>query len=193
MLQDIFISKVRVDILHLLVLHPEDSYHIRGIVRIIGAEINAVRRELNRLERINLLTKRQSGNRIYYTVNTTHPFYSDLLSMIAKEYGLGNDIITNAKELGNIKYAVLSKGFLRGRVSSPLDVDLFIVGEVNVNLLKQIVSKHEVKVKKEINYSVMSYEEFMHRKRKLDNFVTKILTQNLTTLVGDEKELGSLV
>ena len=85
MLQDLFISKVRVDILKLLLLNPGKSFHVRGIVRAVEVEINAIRRELARLEGISLVVKRQSGNRIYYTANTSHLYYPELVSLLAKE------------------------------------------------------------------------------------------------------------
>ena len=85
MLQDLFISKVRVNILKLLLLNPGKSFHVRGIVRAVEVEINAIRRELARLEGISLVVKRQSGNRIYYTANTSHLYYPELVSLLAKE------------------------------------------------------------------------------------------------------------
>ena len=45
-LQYLFTSRVRLKILELFVLHPEDRFYVREIVRKTDEEINAVRREL---------------------------------------------------------------------------------------------------------------------------------------------------
>jgi len=193
MLNKLFVSEVRVNILKLLLLNPKRGFHIRAVVRQVNAEINAVRRELDNLFEIGLVTRRQSSNKIFYQVNTQHPFYQDLLSLVAKEEGIGAAIIKNEKKLGDVEYAVLSLSFLRGRKSTALDVDLFMVGDINVDLLKNIVKEEESKINREINYSIMSSEEFFNRKRTNDPFIYKILTQSRTMLIGDEEKFCSLV
>jgi hypothetical protein len=191
MLQKLFVSEVRLKILKLLLLNTDSNFHVRAIVRAVGAEINAVRRELDNLISINLLRKRQSSNKLFYSVDTTHPFFGDLLALISKEEGLGGLILRNSKELGDIKYAVLSKAFLRGRMSSALDVDLFIVGDVKQEALEKLIKEFQQGKNKEINYSSMTEDEFKHRKRSNDHFVTKILTQSRTMLIGDEEKFSS--
>lgn len=192
MLEEIVISQVRVDILKFMLLQPEEAYHIRAIVRAVDTEINAVRRELSRLHDLGLFRKRPSGNRIYYSADTSCPYYSDLLSLVVKEEGLAREVIESSKKLGNIKYGVLSKSFSRGMERSVLDVDLFLVGDVNLDFLEEMVKKYERKLGREINYSVMSLEDFDHRKRKNDQFIMKILSQSRTMLIGDEEKFSSI-
>lgn len=191
MLEKFFISEARIMMLKLMLLHPDTQYHVRLISREIGAEINAVRRELERLEDVGLLIKRKSSNRVYYRVNTNHVFYSDLLSMVAKETGLGKDILDNVKRLGDVRFAMLSKPFLRGRLSTVLDVDLFVVGRPDMSLLKVIVERAQAERSGEINYSVMTPEEFNHRKRSNDQFINRVLSQGRTMLIGDEEKFAS--
>lgn len=188
MLKDLFVSEVRINILRLMLGHPDEQFHVRAIVRAVDAEINAVRRELAKLEEMGLLRKRQSGNRLYYKVDTSHIYYSELLAIVSKSEGVGELILKNAKDLGAIKFAVLSTAFLRGRKSTVLDVDLFVVGEVNLEVMKRIISTAEREMGIEINYSVMTEEDFTFRKRKNDHFISKVLTQSRTMLIGDEEE-----
>jgi DNA-binding transcriptional ArsR family regulator len=176
-----------------MLTQPEEQYHVRAIVRAVDAEINAVRRELAKLESMGLLSNRQSGNRLYYKADTTHIYYRELLALVTKEDGVGGLIMKNIKDLGTIKFAVLSTAFLRGRKSTVLDVDLFIVGDVNLEVLKRVVSMGEREMNREINYSVMSEEDFMFRKRKNDHFVSKILSQSRTMLIGDEEEFCAVI
>ncbi|HOD01600.1 MAG TPA: hypothetical protein PKH50_02695 [bacterium] len=193
MLNKLFVSDVRVSILKLLLLNPRRGFHVRAVERQVKAEINAVRRELDNLFEIGLVTRRQSSNKVFYQINIEHPFYRDLLSLVAKEEGVGAAIIKNERKIGNIEYAVLSLAFLRGRKSTALDVDLFIVGDVNLDILQNIVKEEESKTGREINYSVMSSQEFVNRKRTNDTFIYKILTQSRTMLIGDEEKFCSIV
>jgi DNA-binding transcriptional ArsR family regulator len=193
MLNKILVSEVRVKILKLLLLNPKRSFHIRAIVRNVDAEINAVRRELENLFDVSLVTRRQSSNRIFYQINTEHPFYTELLSLVAKEDGIGASIMKKAKQIGDVSYAMLSLEFLRGRKSSALDVDLFIVGSVNLDILNFIIKEEEEKMGRELNYSVMSMEEFLNRKRTNDSFIYRILTQSRTMLIGDDSKFCETV
>lgn len=193
MLNKLLVSEVRVKILKLLLLNPKRSFHVRAIVRSVGAEINAVRRELDNLLEISLVTRRQSSNRIFFEINTDHPFYSDLLSLVAKEDGIGAVITRRARQIGKIEYAVLSLAFLRGRKSSALDVDLFMVGDVDLKVLELIVKEEEEKMGREINYAAMTLEEFMNRKRTNDPFIYRVLVQSRTMLIGDDEKFCAIV
>ena len=188
MLKELFVSEVRVNILKIMLGNPSKPFHVRALVRAVDTEINAVRRELLRLTTVGLLRNRQSGNRIYYSVNTNSIYFPELLSLIAKEQGLGADIIKHIRQLGDIRFAVLSRAFMRGRASSVLDVDLFIVGSVNMEILQKLVKEEESRSGKEINYTVMPEDEFTFRKRRNDTFISKVLEQSRTMLIGDEEE-----
>jgi hypothetical protein len=194
MLNKLFVSEVRVKILKLMLLNPEKSLHVRAIVRGVGAEINAVRRELDNLISIDLFRKRQSSNRIYYTVNTDHPFFGDLLSLVAKENGIAAKLYKGLKNLGEVEYIVISKSFLRGRKSTALDVDLFIVGEkIDSVFLEKLIKEEEVRISREINYSVMNLEEFRARKRTMDQFIERFMSQGRSMVVGDEEKFCSTI
>lgn len=192
MINELFVSEVRVKILKLMLPNPATPFHVRALVRAVGTEINAIRRELNRLTKLGLLKRRPSGNRVYFTVNTASYYYPELLSLVSKEMTLGLKIISSAKQLGGVKFAVLSRAFSRGRQSSLLDIDLFLVGSLNLEVLEKIIAEEEKNLEKEIHYSVMGEDEFLFRKRKNDQFVMRILTQSRTLLIGDEEEFCSL-
>lgn len=193
MLEKLLVSQVRLKILRTMLTRPSEQLHIRGLVREVGTEINAVRRELTNLEAVGLLFSRKSGNRVYYTVNIHSVFYPELLALVAKAYGLGANIIAGIKNLGDIKYAVLSKAFAgRRRKSSSLDVDLFVIGKVNIDALEDMVKKEQELRGHEINYAVMGEDEFNFAKRKNDQFVIRALLQSRIMLIGDEEEYCSL-
>lgn len=180
------------NILKTMLGNPAKPYHVRALVRAVDTEINAVRRELQRLTNLGLLRFRQSGNRIYYSVNTSSSYFPELISLISKEEGLGAEIIKHVKQLGDIRYAMLSRAFLRGRESSVLDVDLFVVGNANAEQLKTLVKNEESRLGREINYTVMSEDDFNFRKRRNDQFISKVLAQSRTMLLGDEEEFCAI-
>lgn len=189
MLSDLITSKTRVKILSLYLQNPGKIYHVREIVRQIEEEINAVRRELLHLEKHSMVSKEVRGNRLYYNLRNDYPLYWDLLKIVAKTSGFGGDIVKNKVKLGKIRFAMLSGRFVRGKKGEPDDIDLLVVGTVVLPELALIVRGEEARRGEEINYTVMTSEEFDFRKKRGDPFVQKILQGSRIMLIGDEEAL----
>ncbi len=189
-LEDIIISRVRVKILTLFFTHPGTIFHVRDIVRKVDEEINAVRRELSHMEKAGMVSKEQRANRLFYSFRKDYPLYFDLLEIIGKTSGLGWDIIKQRVKIGKIKFAMISGRYLRGiPKKTGSEVDLLIVGNVVLPEMSQLVKAEEVRREREINYTVMTEEEFAFRKRRRDPFVLSILEGSRVMIIGDEEEL----
>ncbi len=189
-LSDIITSKVRIKILELFFSNLKELYHVRGIVREIGEEINAVRRELTKLEADGILRKEPRGNRIYYSVRSEHPLFGDLVSMVSKTTGLGKSIIDNKNKIGKISVVMFSGKFVRIKNKKhDEDVDILVVGDVVLPELASIIRVEESKRNREINYTVMSREEFDFRKKRRDPFLLGILSESRIMVIGDEEDL----
>lgn len=189
-LEDIIISRVRVKILTIFLSNPGKIYHVRDIVRKVEEEINAVRRELAHMEKSGMVAKEPRANRLFYQFRKDYPLYFEIAEIIAKITGLGGSILKNKAKLGKIKFAMLSGSFLHAQTKkSATDVDLLVVGSVVLPELSQMVKAEEVKREKELNYTVMTEEEFTFRKRRRDPFVLSVLQGSKIMIVGDEEEL----
>jgi len=189
MLQEIFLSKVRVKLLELFFAQPDNIYYVREIVRSVGEQINAVRSELARMEKIGLLSSEWRANRKYYSLKKDYVFFDELLRLVNKTTGLGGALIRDRVRLGKIKYAMLSGGYIRGLKPGPNDVELLLVGIVVLPQLSLIVKEAESKLGREINYTVMSEEEYTFRKTRRDPFIVGILEKPRMMLLGDEIEM----
>ena len=189
MLADLITSKSRIKVLGVFLTHPNEMFHVRELVRRTGDEINAVRRELSYLEGKVILIREPRANRVYYSLSKGYQFYYDLLRIGSKTVGLGADILKNKMKLGRIKFAMFSGRFSRGIKKGPDDVDLLIVGSVVLPELALLVREEEKRLGTEINYTVMTEEEFDFRKKKRDPFILAILGGSRVMLVGDEENL----
>ncbi len=159
-------------------------------MRKVDEEINAVRRELAHMEKAGMVKKEQRANRLFYTMRRDYPLYFELLELIGKTSGLGSDIIRQRAKLGKIRFAMLSGRYLRGiGRRSNNDVDLLVVGTLVLPELSQLVKAEEVRRGREINYTVMTEEEYLFRKRRRDPFVLSILEGSRVMIVGDEEEM----
>jgi DNA-binding transcriptional ArsR family regulator len=189
-LEDIIISRVRVKILELFLLHPKTMLHVRDIVRKVDEEINAVRRELSHMEKAGMVSKEQRANRLFYIFRKDYPLYEDLLRLINKSAGLGGDMLKNKPKLGKVKFALIAGRFIKGLPKkSPTDVDVLLVGTVVLPELASLIKAEEARREAEVNYTVMTEEEFAFRKSRRDPFVVSILSASRLMIIGDEEEL----
>jgi hypothetical protein len=189
MFSDLITSKARVKLLNVFLTSPASMFHVRDLVRKTGDEINAVRRELSFLEKKGILSKEPRANRVYYFLNKNYAFYYDLLKLGAKSMGLGAEILKNRVKLGKIKYAMFSGKFIRRMSKEPDEVDFLIVGTVVLPELALLIREEEKKLETEINYTVMTEDEFAFRRKKRDPFILAILSGSRVMLIGDEESM----
>ena len=189
MLKDLFISKTRVKLLQTFLNNPGRIFYVRELVRTVGEQINAVRAELARMERSGMVSSEARANRKFYGFRKDYVFYDELSRLAAKSSGLGGALIKERNKLGKIKYASLSGTYIKRRPVGPTDVDLLIVGSIVLPQLAQLVKENENVIGREVNYSVMTEEEFTFRKRRGDPFIRNILEKPKVLLIGDEDEM----
>lgn len=189
MLEELFVSRVRVKILQLFLTSPDLLLHVREIVRRVSEEINAVRRELGRMDKYGMVTSEWRANRRLYSFKKNYIFYKELLCLVSKTTGIGGDVIKNKNQLGKIKYCFISTKLVKNLPVKTDDIDLLIVGNIILPELQTIVANEQTKREREINYSYMDEAEFKFRVRRRDSFILNVLIQPKIMLIGDEDEL----
>jgi len=169
--------------------------YVRELTRLIETQINAVRRELANLSKLGLIVesvvieevsetdgKKQAGvKRRYYVINKSFPLLSEMTSLIVKaQLLLETQLDRELEKLGEVRYLALLGVFI-GKGKPP--VDLFIVGDIDREKLQLLVSKMEKDLGTEINFSVMSPEEYKYRKDMTDKFLYAILEAPKNVLI----------
>lgn len=188
-LSDFMVSRVRAKLLKVFLDNPQELFYVRQLTRLVKEEINAVRRELERMQNKGMLTSEPRGNRLYYSFKRNYPFYQELLQLTAKTSGIGLALRKQQKKLGKVKYAMLSGKFVRRKPRDGEQVDLLIVGTIVLPQLSAIVREEEARLGREINYTLMTLEEFEFRQLRRDPFLLGILSGSRIMIIGDEDEL----
>ena len=190
MLDDLLVSKTRIKLLEIFLSDPTQMYHVRDLVRRAQEEINAVRRELLRMERAGIVKKEARGNRLYYWFRKDYPLYQDLLSIISKTTGLGQAVLKSKTKLGHLNLVMFSLSFVRHEPRPKNDeVDVLVVGEINLSELNILIKEEEEKRGTTINYTPMTSEELKFRRLRRDPFLLSILTSGRVMIYGDEEDL----
>ncbi len=168
-LKALFSSQTRVKLLSTFLLHPESEYFIRELTRLLGEQINSIRRELENLRRIGLVKARHRNRKKYYRVDTEFPLYPDLRNLFSKEVQAESPIVASLKNLPNVQLIVLAGSF----AGTESKVDLLIVGTVKKELIEALLLQDPQL--KHVKYSIFSEADFLYRLSLKDRFIQEIL------------------
>jgi len=198
MIDALFGSKTRVKLLHLFLNHPGQSFYVREITRLIDEQINSVRRELSNMLEVGVITSDSSDNKLYYQVNQRYEFYSALRAIFANEALVAKPSLSDGETVSEqylsaiagisaLRLAILSGVLVKGSTSS---VDVLLVGTLPAAKVKAAMAIIEKIEGREINYSVMPYEDFYYRLSVRDKFITEILNSKHTVAIDKDNVLS---
>ena len=151
-------SKTRIKLLLKFFLNSRTTAYLRGLQEEFGESTNAIRLELNKFEKAGFLNSFTEGNKKVFKVNTDHPLFQDINSIVMKVVGLDHVIDYVLQRIGD-----LDKVYLTGKLASGQDsnlIDLVLIGNVDKTFLLELVGKAEQKLNKKIRYVSYSPEEF---------------------------------
>jgi hypothetical protein len=198
MIDALFGSKTRVKLLHLFLNHPGQSFYVREITRLIDEQINSVRRELSNMLEVGVITSDSADNKLYYQVNQRYEFYAALRAIFANEVLVAKPSLSEGEtvseqylsaisEISALRLAILSGVLVKGSTSS---VDVLLVGTLPAAKVKAAMAVIEKLEGREINYSVMPYEDFYYRLSVRDKFITEILNSKHTVAIDKDNVLS---
>jgi hypothetical protein len=202
MIDKLFGSKTRVKLLHLFMNHPGQSFYVREITRLIDEQINSVRRELANMLEVGVITSDTADNKLYYQVNQRYEFYTALRAIFAGESisadqasavatdGVNEQEVAIVQAISGLRLAILSGVLVKGSTSS---VDVVLVGNVSTQKVRAAMSMIEKLEGREINYTVLPYDEFYYRISVRDKFIAEILAAKHSVVVDTDNVLESAV
>lgn len=85
MLDQLFGSKTRVQILRLFFQHPKIEYYPQAVTKLTGLDAANVFRELKKLATVGILLSRKQGARSFYRVNVDSPVFEGLRQLLSLE------------------------------------------------------------------------------------------------------------
>jgi len=159
MLEILITSKTRINLLLKFFLNSKNTAWLRSLESEFPETSNAIRLELLRLERAELLKSRFVGNKKVYQANTKHPLFPEINSLLMKHFGLDEVIERVTKKLGDLDKVYLVGKLAKGQESKM--VDFWFVGEkIDKNYLLKVIEKAEIKIGRKIRYIILSKSEF---------------------------------
>lgn len=199
MIDALFGSKTRVKLLHLFLNHPGQSFYVREITRLIDEQINSVRRELANMLEVGVITSDNADNKLYYEVNQRYEYYLALRAIFADEKldakkpaapqeAPNEQYAEIIKEIGaGVRLAIVAGVLVKGS-SSPLDI--LLVGNLPAQKVKSAIQMIEKLEGRELNYSVLAYDDFYYRLSIRDRFIVEVINGKHSVIIDKDNILS---
>jgi predicted nucleotidyltransferase len=191
MLAKIVGSRIRAEIFRLLFAGAETELHAREIQRRTGFNDRAIRQELEKLCRLDLVTSRRDGNRLYFRANRANPLYREIRGLAIKTSGIV-ELLRQRLRPDTVHAAFAFGSIAQGRESAASDIDLVIVGRLGLRGVTELLSGAADELGREINPHVFTPEEFRERLEQNDHFATSVLAGPKIMIKGNTDELGGM-
>ena len=182
--------RCRQAMLGLLLLHPEQRYHVREVARLTGFAAPPVGKELNALADLGLLSREQVGNQLVFQANRNCPIFEELASIARKTFGLA-DVVRRALEP---LQEWISCAFIFGSMASDQaklgsDVDLMIVGSLRFEDITPVLPPLEQALGRDVNPKLYKPSAWRSALRHDDAFLRNVLSRPKIFLIGGAAEL----
>lgn len=172
MLEDIVDSKIDSGTLSFFLSAPERSFSVLEVSKRLGLPNLKAAHSLNKLVALGPIKTFSKKGKKYYLLNTKYKLLEQMRAFWQKSgVKYQDELFLAIKRLGDVQAAFLS-GLFCGQPNLP--VDLLIVGRVNLDRMAIFLKSAEQLMGQEINYSIMTVDEFLLRRNTFDKFIKDI-------------------
>jgi len=185
MLQQLFGSRLRARVIGWLFTHTDERFYVRQLTDLLGEDSTNLSRELARLESMGIVVSEKDGREKYYRANGDSAVFEELQSLAVKTTGM-LDVLREAlaSHRSQIDVAVVFGSIADGTYTAKSDVDLLLVGDVGPLDLHVAISQVEERLRRSVNYTILSTEEFAKRRSEQEGFLANVLAGPNLTVMG---------
>ena len=155
MLGELITSKTRLRLLLKFFISQANKGYLNGLANEMGESTNAIRKELNHLQKAGYLKKLKVNNKIEYKANTKHPLFETLRKVVYKHLGLEDLVEKVLERMGDLDQIILVGDYAKGNDSGLIEV--FLIGEdLNMEYISQLEDKIEDLIGRKVSFYLAS-------------------------------------
>ena len=185
--------KTREGVLAATLTQPEKWWFLSELAEYLGTTPSSLQRELSTLVDTGILEQRREGTRAYFRAQKHSPIYRELRAIFEKTAGIIPTIQTALARFGDkILISFVYGSVAQAREHATSDIDLMVIGNTGLAELTPALRKTERALGRELNATVYSVDEFRHKVRNNDHFLTAVLKRSKQFVKGSERELEAI-
>ena len=186
-------GRTRRQVLAWLYGHADERFYLRQLARLTGAAQGAMQRELTALTRAGLVTRALEGRQVYFQANRESPIFPELQQLLLMTAGATEIIRTALAPLSeSIQVAFVHGSAAKGTLRAASDIDLLVVGRVSFGEVVSALGDAQERLGRDINPTVYPADEFARKLRSGHHFLTTVLREPKTFIIGTDHEFDRL-
>jgi predicted nucleotidyltransferase len=185
-LSDALFTATQQKVLGLLYGKPDQSFYANEIARWAKVGKGSLMRELDRLHRAGVLTLNRQGNQTHYQANPECPIYGELLGIVRKTFGIGEQLqATLAPLADHLVWAFVYGSIAKGSDHAGSDIDLMLIGEnLGYGDVVERLLPVEERLGRSINPTIYTPADWLAKKAAGNSFVLRVSEQDKINLIG---------
>ena len=191
---DFLFSPYRRQVLAVLLLRPDERFHVRELERLTGVSAGSLHRELKAMAQAGLLIRAQQGNQVLYQADRSCSIFEELASIFRKTVGLAallGDALAAIAD--RIEVAFVFGSVAAGKQHAGSDLDICVLGDVELLEVVKALGAVQENLHREINPVVMSATRFVEQLAHHERFAERIYDEPKIFMIGGEDEFGQLI
>jgi predicted nucleotidyltransferase/DNA-binding HxlR family transcriptional regulator len=188
---ELMFNRYRRTLLAQLFLRPDERFHLRELARMTEISAGSIHRELKAMAEAGLLIRTQVGNQVLYQADPGCSIYEELASIFRKTTGLAKLLGDQLNKISdNIDVAIIFGSMASGQQNSESDVDVLVLGDLELLDVVKVLSPVGQTLRREINPVVMTAEVFAANVMSKDRFALRIVEEPKIFVIGDADEFA---
>ena len=189
-LADALFTTTQQRVLSLLFGQPSRSFFASELIELTGSGSGAVQRELQRLVSSGLVTVTRVGRQKHHQANPDSPVFEELHGLVLKTVAMAEPIRQALESLDQrIALALVYGSVAKGTDTAASDIDLLVVSDqVMLEDIYSALAPVETKLGRKFAPTLYTTREFAERKASGSAFLTRVLADEHTVLIGTEDE-----
>jgi len=183
MFDEFFGSKIRYTVLIFFFNNSDTMFSVVEIAKAVRSTNITLNKELKSLVTFGIIKQFKQLKRVGYKLEKDFVLYNEIKNLLLRmQISIVEKFFDKMRAGQRIDFVALTGQFLDVQDTS---VDVLIVGSINKEKAKQIVSKLELVLDKVVRYAVLNKSAFQYRKTIADKFICDILN-NQNVVLGDK-------
>jgi len=186
-ISDALFTKAQQKVLALLFGQPDKSFYLNEVVREAAMGRGVISRELAKLTDAGLLLISKQGNQNHYQANYASPIFNELQGIVNKTFGITAVLKTHLSGvLANCEQAFVYGSIAKGEAHVGSDIDVMLVGDaLSYGEVMSLLESAENELKRAINPTLYSVDEFEQRLSDGNAFLTRVMAQSRLDLLDN--------
>ena len=171
-LEELIDSQPEANLLGFLLMAPPRSFSLFELAKRLGTQEQTILARGSLLLKHNYIKRFTKNATTYLILNQNNSLFPQVRATLLKKTKAYEDELFSAiKKVGEIQAAFLS-GLFVGQPKLP--VDILLIGKIQPSKLEGFIKNCEHMMHQEINYTVLSVQEFLDRRNTFDRFIKDI-------------------